>query len=216
VAIIALVGWSGIVSSTGSSNSAAASTAKFAKVTASPTSHRNAKTVNREDNALHRGQGQGSPRIVAFGDSVMIGAKDKLAARFGPRFSMNAKVGRQTDEFVALARRLKRRSGHIDALIVQMGNNGPLYGDEMEDLRRATSEVGELFLVTDHAPVSWQDESNHALAEAGETWPHTTLIDWASVAGSHENLLWDGIHLTPGGAGVYTRLLVRAVRGTYG
>ncbi|HEV7399222.1 MAG TPA: hypothetical protein VGN84_03025 [Solirubrobacterales bacterium] len=37
-------------------------------------------------------------RIVAFGDSVMIGAKEKLAARFGPRFSMNAKVGRQASE----------------------------------------------------------------------------------------------------------------------
>ena len=38
----------------------------------------------------------------------MIGAKDKLAARLGPRFSMNAKVGRQADEFVAIAQRLKR------------------------------------------------------------------------------------------------------------
>ncbi len=110
----------------------------------------------------------------------MIGAKDKLAARFGPRFSMNAKLGRQADEFVNLAQRLKRRGGHVDALIIQMGNNGPLYGDEMEDLRKATSEVGELFLVTDHAPVSWQDESNHALEEADKTWPHTTLIDWGS------------------------------------
>ena len=151
------------------------------------------------------------PRIVAFGDSVMIGAKEKLAARFGRRFSMNAKVGRQADEFVDLARRLKRRGGHVDALIIQMGNNGPLYGDEMEALRKATSNVGELFLVDDHAPVSWQDESNHALEEADETWPHTTLIDWAPVAAAHENLLWDGIHLTPGGAGVYTRLIVRTV-----
>jgi len=200
VAIIALVGWSGIVSSSGSSDSAAASTAEFAKVNAKPVSFHESP---------HGGK---PPRIVAFGDSVMIGAKEKLAARFGPRFSMNAKLGRQADEFVALARKLKRRGGRVDALIIQMGNNGPLYGDEMEDLRKATSEVGELFLVTDHAPVSWQDESNHALEEADETWPHTTLIDWGSVAASHENLLWDGIHLTPGGAGVYTRTIVHGVR----
>jgi peptidoglycan/LPS O-acetylase OafA/YrhL/lysophospholipase L1-like esterase len=200
VAIVALVGWGGIASSGGSSNSAAASTAKFAKVTAKPVS-------------FHKSAGGNEPsRIVAFGDSVMIGAKDRLAARFGPRFSMNAKLGRQADEFVTLARRLKRRGGNVGALIIQMGNNGPLYGDAMEDLRKATSEAGELFLVTDHAPVSWQDESNHALAEADKTWPHTTLIDWGSVAAAHENLLWDGIHLTPGGAGVYARLLSREVR----
>ena len=200
VAIVALVGWSGVASSGGSSNSAAASTAKFAKVSTKPVS-------------LHEStHGNKPPRIVAFGDSVMIGAKDKLAARFGPRFSMNAKLGRQADEFVILARRLKRRDGNVNALIIQMGNNGPLYGDEMEELRKATSEVSELFLVTDHAPVSWQGESNHALEEADKTWPHTTLIDWGSVAAAHENLLWDGIHLTPGGAGVYTRLLSREVK----
>jgi len=200
VAIVALVGWSGIFSSAGKPNVAAASTAEFAKVRVKP-----------EPATRTSGPAGKPPRIVAFGDSVMIGAKEKLAARFGRRFSMNAKVGRQADEFVDLARRLKRRGGHIDALIVQMGNNGPLYSDEMEALRKATSNVGELFLIDDHAPVSWQDESNHALEEADETWPHTTLIDWAPVAAAHENLLWDGIHLTPGGASLYARLIVHAV-----
>jgi peptidoglycan/LPS O-acetylase OafA/YrhL len=216
VAIVVLVGWSGIAS-TGNRHLdpgvAAASTAGFAKVTIQPAAYR--KTGGGQ--GANSAAGAGKPlRIVAFGDSVMIGAKEQLAARFGPRFSMNAKVGRQADEFVDLARRLKHNGGHIDALIVQMGDNGPLYGDEMDDLRRATSDVGELFLINDHAPVSWQDESNHALAEADATWPHTTLIDWASVAAAHENLLWDGIHLTPGGAGVYTRLIAHTIRSAIG
>jgi peptidoglycan/LPS O-acetylase OafA/YrhL len=214
IAIVALVGWGGIASTGGEPGVAAASTAEFAKVTVRPLS-RNAKGALAADKGLHRKKGT-PPRIVAFGDSVMIGAKEKLAARFGPRFSMNAKVGRQASEFVDLARRLKLRGGHIDALIIQMGDNGPLYGDEMEALRKATSEVGELFLIDDHAPVSWVDESNHALAEADATWPHTTLIDWAPVAAAHENLLWDGIHPTPGGAGIYTRLVVREVRAALG
>jgi peptidoglycan/LPS O-acetylase OafA/YrhL len=212
VAIVGLVGWSGLFSSSSGPNVAAASTAEFAKVSVKPVAYRHAKERHDREKALRpEGVSGKPPRIVAFGDSVMIGAKEKLAARFGPRFSMNAKVGRQADEFVELARRLKRRATHVDALIIQMGNNGPLYSSEMEDLRKATSEVGELFLVTDHAPVSWQDESNHALEEADATWPHTTLIDWAPVAAAHENLLWDGIHLTPGGAGLYTRLIVHTV-----
>lgn len=142
----------------------------------------------------------------------MIGAADKLAARLGPRFSMSAEVGRQASEFIAIAQRLKREGHSPEVMIIQMGNNGPLYGDEMEALRKATSEVGELFLIGDHAPVSWIEESNHALAEADRDWPHTTLIDWKSVADAHENLLWDGIHLTPAGAGVYARLVSAAVR----
>ncbi len=217
VAIVVLIGWSGIFSS-GSrhleAGVAAASTAEFAKVTVEPLAQRGGGPDGGRRASHHEGDRRHDkpPRVVAFGDSVMIGAKDKLAARLGSRFSMNAKVGRQADEFVDLARRLKRRAGHIDALIIQMGNNGPLYGDEMEDLRKATSNVGELFLINDHAPVSWQDEANHALAEADATWPHTTLINWAPVAAAHENLLWDGIHLTPGGAGVYTRLIAHSVR----
>ena len=64
------------------------------------------------------------PRIYAFGDSVMIGARDNLAARLGPGFSMNAEVGRQADEFVALVQGLRREGKRPNAVIIQMGNNG--------------------------------------------------------------------------------------------
>ena len=200
LAVVFAVGWSGISSDNGSEQAAgatAASTAEFARVRARP---------------VKRGA-QRPPRIVAFGDSVMIGARDRLAARMGRRFSMNARVSRQADEFVGLVERLKARGGNVDALIVQMGNNGPLYSDEMEAMRRATAAIGEVFLVNDLAPVSWSDESDEKLSEAVRTWPHTTLIDWRSVVGKHlDGLTWDGLHLTPAGAGVYTRLITKAVR----
>ena len=106
------------------------------------------------------------PRIVMLGDSVMIGAEDKLAARLGPGFSMDAKVGRQADEFLAIIEKIKQEGHHPQAMVIQWGNNGPLYGEDMEALRKATTNVGQLFLISDHAPVSWQDESNEAIAEA--------------------------------------------------
>jgi peptidoglycan/LPS O-acetylase OafA/YrhL len=207
-AVVLLIGWSGVVHG-GSQHLqpgvAAASTAKFAKVTAS----------NVQPGRSTRGSGAGArsrpPRIIAIGDSVMIGAKAPLVAHLGLGFSMNAKVGRQADEFVEIARQLKAHGHRPDALVIQMGDNGPLYGDEMQELEKATSNVGELFLVNDHAPVSWQDESNHALAEAAQEWPHTTLIDWRSAAESRDGLTWDSIHLTPAGAGVYARLIAATV-----
>jgi peptidoglycan/LPS O-acetylase OafA/YrhL len=208
--IVALVGWSGFFSKNSGPPASAASTATAATVRA------DLREEEGGDPSPERRPGEGSPpssppRIVALGDSVMIGAAEKLAVRLGPGFSMSAEVGRQADEFVAIAQRLKREGHAPQAMIVQMGNNGPLYGDEMEDLRKATSEVGQLFLIDDHAPVSWVGESNHALAEAARDWPRTTLIDWEPVATSHEDLLWDGIHLTPAGAGLYARLVSAAV-----
>jgi peptidoglycan/LPS O-acetylase OafA/YrhL len=207
IAIVALIGWSGLFANDNHHlDSAAASTATVATVRV------DGDPSPGDSAAGPPGEGSPStPHIVALGDSVMIGAKDQLAARLGPGFSMSAKVGRQADEFVAIAQRLKREGHRPDAMIVQMGNNGPLYSEEMEALRKATSEVGELFLIDDRAPVSWVGESNHALAEAARDWPHTTLIEWAPAAASRGGLLWDGIHLTPAGAGVYARLVSAAV-----
>src|SRR6202000_1984699 len=63
-----------------------------------------------------------------------------------------------------------------------------------------------------HARVSWQEESNHAIREASEDWHNTTEIPWAQVADEEgESLFWDGIHLTPKGAGVYARLVSKVL-----
>jgi lysophospholipase L1-like esterase len=82
----------------------------------------------------------------------------------------------------------------------------------MEALRKATTNVGQLFLISDHAPVSWQDESNKAIAEASEQWRDTTEVPWKVAAEEGgESLFYDGIHLTPKGAGVYARLVSQVV-----
>jgi peptidoglycan/LPS O-acetylase OafA/YrhL len=192
LAVVALVGWSGLFGG-GEHQLAAAAGPTVARIKAKPI-------------AKH------PPRIIALGDSVMVGAASNLAARLGPGFSMNAKVGRQANEFVDLVEQLRREGHRPNALIIQMGDNGPLYGEDMEAIQKATVDVGQLFFVNVHAPVSWIEESNHALAEAAADWPHTTLIDWKAVAEENEDLLWDGIHLKPAAAGLYARLVSAAVR----
>ena len=231
LAIVAFVGWSGLFASGKDRIDAAsaASTATEAVVRAKPNRATERTPQDKEDppgtyrgpqipasGGPHKTQvpppATRPPRIYAFGDSVMIGAKEQLASRLGPGFSMNAKVGRQADEFVALVEQLRQEGKTPNAVIIQMGNNGPLYGEYMEAIQKATAGVGEVFLINDRAPVSWIDESNSAIEEAGRDWPHTTVIDWASVAAANEDLLWDGIHLTPAAAVLYARLVNEAVR----
>jgi peptidoglycan/LPS O-acetylase OafA/YrhL len=229
LAVVLIVGWSGIVSGgTTQASLAAASTAKSARVVAQPPARETAAPAGGHGKGKASGGTGGAtepeshlpplppsqqpPRIVALGDSVMIGAKERLAARLGPGFSMSAQVGRQADEFIKIVRKIKREGHEPDAMIIQWGNNGPLYSEDMEDLRAATTNVGQLFLVNDHAPVSWQDESNHAIAEATEDWRRTTLIPWAETAADgEESWVYDGIHLTPSGAAVYARLVSEVV-----
>ncbi|MBS1846113.1 MAG: acyltransferase [Actinobacteria bacterium] len=236
LAVIVVVGWSGIVKA-GSDNPAAAKAASeatsvhvIAKTKTDPKPRRPTGKGKEKEQRRAKEQGQGKeqkqpkepqkslppakhwPRIVMLGDSVMIGAEEKLAKGLGPGFSMDAKVGRQADEFLEIIEKIKREGHHPAAMVIQWGNNGPLYGEDMEKLRTATTNVGQLFLISDHAPVSWQDESNEAIAEASKDWHDTTEIPWAQAAEEGgESLFWDGIHLTPKGAGVYARLVSEVV-----
>jgi peptidoglycan/LPS O-acetylase OafA/YrhL len=219
--VILIVGWSGIVSAHGGSpEAAAASTATEVHVKAKPQSRRQPKSQGRPKSHGKAEQHQPAPppskhwpRIVMLGDSVMIGAEEKLASRLGPGFSMDAKVGRQADEFISIIEKIKREGHHPEAMVIQWGNNGPLYGEDMEALRKATTNVGQLFLISDHAPVSWQDESNEAIAEASADWHDTTEIPWKVAAEEGgESLFYDGIHLTPKGAWVYARLVTQVLQ----
>jgi peptidoglycan/LPS O-acetylase OafA/YrhL len=233
--VILIVGWSGIVSSNGPSPAVAAASMKtsahvYAK-TQRPVEPQGGKASQEQDPKNGKAGAGGKaaneeavsarkkprhathwPRIVMLGDSVMIGAEEKLEARLGPGFSMDAKVGRQADEFLEIISKIKAQGHHPDAMVIQWGNNGPLYGEDMEALRKDTTNVKQLFLISDHAPVSWQDESNHAIREASEDWHNTTEIPWAKAAEEGgESLFWDGIHLTPKGAGVYARLVSKVL-----
>jgi peptidoglycan/LPS O-acetylase OafA/YrhL len=213
LAVVVAIGWSGLFDSEDRRlEGVAASTAASATI--------EAQAPGREAGGGRPQRASDSPpppatewpRIVALGDSVMIGAADNLARRLGPGLSISAEVGRQANEFVAIVQRLRREGHSPEAMVIQMGNNGPLYGEDMAAIQKATAGVGHLFLINDHAPVSWIGESNTAIAEAGRDWPHTTVIDWKAVADAHPDLLWDDIHLTPAGAGVYARLVSKAVR----
>jgi peptidoglycan/LPS O-acetylase OafA/YrhL len=217
--VILLVGWSGIVkgggSASASAEAASAATSVHVSATTNPGPEADPKPPPRRAGKAHGPlpPARHWPRIVMLGDSVMIGAEDRLAKRLGPGFSMDAKVGRQADEFLKIIEKIKREGHHPTAMVIQWGNNGPLYGEDMEKLRAATTNVGQLFLISDHAPVSWQDESDEAISEAAEDWHNTTEIPWKTAAEEGgESLFFDGIHLTPKGAAVYARLVSEVVR----
>ena len=124
---------------------------------------------------------------------------------------MNARIGRQADDFVTRLQRLRAKGQLPDDLIVQMGNNGPLYSDAMNAIRDAVAGAGHVFLVTDHAPVSWVGESNHQLAQAAAHWPRTTLIDQLGWPAPKNSPGTDPSDVFAGAKSLYARLVDRAV-----
>jgi peptidoglycan/LPS O-acetylase OafA/YrhL len=196
VGTVVLVGWSGIFGSGGPSRL-------------------ETEVARAEARAQQIEAAQGTdvrPGILAIGDSVMVGAAPELQKRFGPAITISADIGRQQADVLALIQGYQAAGELPAVVIIQMGNNGPLIEDEMDEIRDALSDVSHIFLVSDEVPRSWEQESNETILNAAASWPRTELIDWNTLANSRGDLTFDGIHLTPEGVDAYTDLIVDAVR----
>jgi peptidoglycan/LPS O-acetylase OafA/YrhL len=152
------------------------------------------------------------PEVLALGDSVMVDARTGLAQRLGPGLTLNAAVGRQAGEIVSLLHDYAAGGGLPDNVVIQVGNNGPIYSGDLVALHEGLRGVPNVYLVNVDVPRSWQGEVNSILAEAARNWGQAELVDWHAIASS-KHVTTDGVHLTSEGITLYSRLIARAVRG---
>ncbi len=148
--------------------------------------------------------------ILALGDSVMLGCAPVLEQRLGSRLRVDAVVGRQAVDTIS---RLAEYRAHGDlpaTVIVQIGDNGPVWYDNLQRLREVLSGVPHVVLVNVRVARSWQGEVDKALAEYVSSWPQAVLADWYSH--SSESLLVDGVHPSVAGRAIYARVVLEALR----
>jgi len=148
--------------------------------------------------------------ILALGDSVMLGCAPVLEQRLGSRLRVDAVVGRQAVDTIS---RLAEYRAHGDlpaTVIVQIGDNGPVWYDNLQRLREVLSGVPHVVLVNVRVARSWQGEVDKALAEYVSSWPQAVLANWYSH--SSESLLVDGVHPSVAGRAIYARVVLEALR----
>jgi peptidoglycan/LPS O-acetylase OafA/YrhL len=150
------------------------------------------------------------PPILAIGDSVMRGAAPGLARKLG-NVVVDTHEGRQAAEYPPIVDQYRRERRLPQRVVIQVGNNGPLYTKEIDALRAALTGVAHIYLVNVAVPRSWQGEVNGELENAVKSWPQARLVDWRSKFRADET--YDGIHLTPAGQAAYIELIASAVRG---
>ena len=150
--------------------------------------------------------------VLALGDSVMVDARSGLARLLGPKLTLNASVGRQPAEIISLLHGYAAHQKLPNNVVLQMGNNGPVYSDDLEKLHAALRGVPHVYLVNIEVPRSWQGEVNSVLSQAADNWGQAQLVDWHAVASSHGGITTDGIHLTEKGIELYSRLVAASVR----
>src|SRR5262249_49168571 len=110
-------------------------------------------------------------RILALGDSVMLGCSRQVKAALDHRAHVDATVGRQIDDTIDQLQRLRRHHKLPHTIVIQVGNNGPLYYHDLVRLRHALHGIPDVVVVNVRNTTSWQDESNHALVLWLHEWP---------------------------------------------
>jgi peptidoglycan/LPS O-acetylase OafA/YrhL len=152
------------------------------------------------------------PEVLAIGDSVMAGAAGTLRREFGGDAIVDAMESRQPTDYPAIVDRYRDAGLLPDHVVVQIGNNGPVWYDELAALREALAGVDHVYLVNVEVPRSWEGEVNSELDEFVGEWPQATVLDWHSAAADNADLTYDQIHLTPDGEALYASLITHAIK----
>jgi peptidoglycan/LPS O-acetylase OafA/YrhL len=149
-------------------------------------------------------------RILALGDSVMLGCSTELKTALDHRVRVDATVGRQIDDTIGELQRLRRHHKLPKIIVIQVGNNGPLWYHDLVRLRRALHGIPDVVAVNVRNSTSWQSESNSALVSWLHGWPAAHLADW--YGNSTNTMLSDGTHPWPYACTIYARVIADTLR----
>jgi peptidoglycan/LPS O-acetylase OafA/YrhL len=151
-------------------------------------------------------------RMLALGDSVMLDCTHELKAALAHRVRVDATVGRQILDTVKDLNRLRAHHRLPKTIVIQVGNNGPLWTRDLVKLKRALRGIPDIVVVNVRNNTSWQDESNHAIVNWLHGWPAAHLADWYGNSTTH--MLEDGTHPWPYGCTIYARVIADTLRTT--
>ena len=147
--------------------------------------------------------------VLAVGSSVMLAAEPVLQHRL--HASVDAVVGRSNAAIIGRLQFYRHAATLPPNVVVQIGDNGPVFGSTIARLRAALRGVPHVVLVNVREPeASWEGEVNAALVRSARSWPEAIVADWRS-ASANQALLWDGVHPDPAGQAVYANVVARSL-----
>lgn len=153
-----------------------------------------------------------APKYLAIGDSVMVGAGPALSAALGD-IDIEASVGLQAPAAVEILRARKAAGEIGDVVIIHIGDNGYFPQKNFDEMMEIIGPQRRAIVVNVKVPRQWEGPNNEMLAANVKRYPNATLVDWRAASINRPEIFWDGIHLRPEGATLYTDLIVAAIKG---
>lgn len=150
-------------------------------------------------------------RITGLGDSVLLEAKAELERRL-PDASVDAEVGRQFKELLAVAK-AQRDSGRLgQEVILQLGNNGPVTASQFDEIMDVLRGVPRVVVINVKVPRPWETPNNEVIADGVRRWPTAVLLDWHKQGAANPQYFGDdGTHMGPTGIRTFTELILAAL-----
>ncbi len=150
--------------------------------------------------------------VLAIGDSVLVAASTSLQQRLHGDITIDAVVGRQVWSGISRLAAYKAAGDLVGlkAIIIDLGTNGPMTPQDVEQFRALSVGVPLLIFVNVRVPLPWQSETNASLAAvAGE--PGIAVVNWYSASAA-PGVLWpDAVHPDPKGQVLYANLVAAAL-----
>lgn len=153
------------------------------------------------------------PKISAYGDSVLLGARHELADTFaGGR--IDAIESRQPDPVLADVRADASQGRLKPLVVIHVGNNGLINPDDLRRTLESLSPIRLVLVLNDHLDATdaqWQKPNNATIAKIVPQFLNARVINWDRLAGQHRDWLYpDDLHLRPAGAVAYAKVLASA------
>ncbi len=151
------------------------------------------------------------PRVLAIGDSVMLGAVRQLRTAI-QGIEINAAEGRSFQVGIQLLEARQKAGVLPPVVVISLGDNGWISGSMLDQAMQVLRSERLVAFVNLKEPRDWEAHDNAMLAATARKYPNVEVVDWHGASENHPEYFWDdAIHLRPAGAMAYARLLARSL-----
>ncbi len=158
-----------------------------------------------------------SRNVIAIGDSVMLGAADRLRETFPGAF-VDAAVSRAPINGVARIEEIAASGGlaNVDVVVIHLGTNGKWGSNDFDRMMETLGDVPIVIAVNSRVPVPWETSVNEYVRAKAEQYRNVRLLDWHRIGNSKQAIEedWfadDGYHLNASGRRAYAAALLNLV-----
>jgi len=153
------------------------------------------------------------PKVLAIGDSVMLGSKRALESAI-PGIAVDAAVSRQFSQAIAVMNYYKTAALIPPVIVLHLGTNGSITNQLFDQMMRTIGSGHQVYFLTARVPRLWETEVNASIHAGVQRWKNAHVLEWRDYSGCHDDwFVNDGFHLQPPGQRGYAAFILSGLQG---